>query len=386
MGKVGLSIWTRRTFFFVLSIVVLITLAVGGYILHVKRMEKLQESHSPTQYPWALRTATVQIRDLSSGFPILATLSSQTEVMITPQLSGTIIEMGPREGQKVKKQKLLVRLDTQELKNQLAALKARNQAAKDQVALQEKEAKRKKALLDKGYATQEAVDRVETALQTAKQSVNQLQNEIKALKTRLEYGIIRSPVSGVIAARLQEPGNLATPGKPIYRITASTGAKIKITVPQTVAEQLTIGSEIVLSHGEHTISIKITRIFPALDALSMGSAEADLDQIPFGMPSGAKVSGRVILNRLINAKVLPRTAIILSPNGKIGTIFRIIADKDEKLGQMKKVEVKILTSGKEGVAVEGDLSKGDIVVVAQENELLKLKDGDQVLSNSEKEW
>jgi len=382
MGDVGLSVWTRKTVLTALSVAVLATLAVGGYALHTRRIEALQASPSPAQYPWALRTARVQIRDLALGFPVLATLSSQTEVVITPQLSATIREMGPREGQQVEKQQLLVRLDTQELEDHLAALKAQRQSAKDEVALQEKEDKRKEALLGKGYATQETVDRVQAALKTAKQSVNQLQNEIEALKTRLEYGVIRSPVSGVIAARLQEPGNLAAPGQPIYRITASAGAKIKITVPQTVAEQLTSGSEIVLSHGEQTRTIKVTRIFPALDALSMGSAEADLNQIPFGLPSGARVSGRVILDRWIDAKVLPRTALILSPDGRRGTIFRVIAGKDGAPGQVEKVEVQILASGSEGVAVKGDLSEGDIVVIAQENELLKLKDGDRVLPES----
>jgi len=236
----------------------------------------------------------------------------------------------------------------------------------------------------KGYVSQEGIDQERTSMLTETQSVKQLHEEISALATRLKYGTILSPVDGVLSERLQEPGDLAAPGKPIYRITAATGAKLRITVPQAVAEQLRNGSEIEISHGGQQRSVRLTRVIPALDALSMGSAEADLDQIPFALPSGSRLPGRVILKRWRGAKLVPRTTLILAPDGKHATAFRIIATKRGEPARLRKLELAIVASGREGVAIDGALSAGDRLALAQENQLLKLKDGDPVLPEPER--
>lgn len=369
----------KKLAFTALAAVVLAALAAGGYALHAKRIAALQRVAPPTQYPWALRTAKVVRRDLTSGFPVLATLSSRTENVIFPQISGVILKLGPREGQAVKRGELLVKIDTRELANQLAALKASLQSAKDEEAFQRKELRREETLLRRGYATQEDVDRLQTAVRTARQAVNRIQGEIDALRTKIAYGTIVSPTDGVIAARLQEPGDLASPGRPIYRITALGGAKVAITVPQNVAARLHVGSEIVLRYGEARQTVAITRVFPALDALSMGRAEADLDRIPFGLPSGARVPGRVILDKKLGALVVPVSAVAFAPSGDSGVLFKVVSKGDGAVPVLRKVAAKIVGRGREGVAVKGAVAAGDQVVVAQENTLLKLKDGDAVL-------
>ena len=379
------SVWVRRALLAGLSALVLAALGAGGFALHERRLQALKTVPTPEKYPWALRTATIKRHDLTVGFPVLATLSSQAEIAIIPQISGLIRKMGPREGEPVNKGQLLLELDTQELSNQLAALQASQQAARDEASLQQKELRRREILLLKGFATPQVVDQLRTALQTAKQRVNQLQGEIEALKTRLKYGIINSPVDGIIAARLQEPGDLAAPGNAVYRITAATGAKIKVTVPQEVAARLHVGSEIVLRHGDQSLTVGVSRIFPSLDALSMGNAEADLFNIPFGLPSGARVPGRVILDRWPGALVVPRAGIVLAPDGKTGTVFRVGPAPDGKPRRLERIQVTIVASGREGVSVSGAVSAGDEIAIAQETELLKLRNGDAVLTEDGRE-
>ena len=374
---------SRRALIGAIFIVAVAALAYGGYRLHDTRVAALDEVPAAAQFPWALRTTPVEQRDLTRGFPVLATLSSQAEVAITPQISGVIRQMGPYEGEVVKTGALLVQLDITELDNQLASLKASQQAARDTAALSQSDLARQEKLLKDGFATQAAVDTLCTALQTATQRVNQLHAEIEALKTRISYGTILAPMDGVISARLQEPGDLAAPGRAIYRITAATGAKIRITVPQAVAVQLHKGSEVRLDNGDENVTVTVSRIFPALDALSMGTAEADLKAIPFDLPSGARLPGRVILDRLTGVFVVPRTALILSPDGETGTMFKVLNKDGADLSRLQKVTVKIVASGREGVAVSGDIGTGDRVAIGREDELLKLKDGDQVLPEPE---
>lgn len=364
--------------FWGLTIVVLAGLALGGFALHTQRLAALADTPPPERFPWALRTAVVAKSDLTDGFPVLATLKSRSEIAIIPQISGAILEMGPREGQPVAKGDMLVRIDTREMENELAALLASRRAAAEQVSLSSKELERQEKLLTKGFAPQERVDTLRTALETNRQKVNQLTAQIEALKTRLEYGIILAPGDGVISARLQEPGDLAAPGRPIYRMTSAAGAEMRITVPQAIAEQLRTGSEVRLDHGSDHETVAISRIFPALDALSMGSAEADLDSIPFGLSSGARVPGRVVLKKWDGVFVVPRTALVLGADGRKATVFRIAPGKGDGLARVERVAVSILGSGREGIAIQGPVAAGDRVAIAQETDLLRLKDGDPV--------
>ena len=342
---------SRRALIGAIFIVAVAALAYGGYRLHAKRVAALEEVPAAAQFPWAMRTTTVKKRDLTVGFPVLATLRSQAEAAITPQISGVIRQIGPQEGDAVKKGALLVQIDVEELNAQLSALKASLQAAEDTAALRKSDLARQEALFKKGFATQETVDTLRTALQTAEQKVNQLDAQIDALKTRIRYGTILAPMDGVIAARLQEPGELATPGRAIFRITAATGAKIRITVPQAVAAQLHKGSEVRLDHGDEHVSVAVSRIFPSLNELGVF--------------------------------VVPRTALILSPDGESGTMFKVLGTDGADLSRLQRVTVKIVASGREGVAVSGDIGTGDRVVVGREDDLLRLKDGDEVLPEPE---
>jgi len=57
-------------------------------------------------------------------------------------------------------------------------------------------------------------------------------------------------------------------------------------------------------------------------------------------------------------------------------LFAIIKGKDGY--RLHVVPVQVILTGRRKVAVTGDLSEGDRVVVAHESVLLQLRDGDQV--------
>ena len=238
-------------------------------------------------------------------------------------------------------------------------------------------------MLKKGFAAQDLVDRLSAQLDASRQRVKQLRGQIEALKTRLAYGTILSPVDGVIAARLQEVGDLASPGRPLYRITAEGGVKISVSVPQHVLEKLQPGSKIVLTQDDRQQTVRVTRIFPDLDALSLGTVEADVDRMPFRLPSGARIPGRVIMAEYPGSLVVPLAAVAFSPDDRRGVVFKLQRKDGENGYVLKRVPVQIAARGHEGVGVKGDLQPGDKVVTAKESILLSLRDNDPVVPEPE---
>lgn len=361
-------------------IVVSAAIVLLAIILLVKH--RIQEIHNippQTLLPWALETTPVIEGVVTSGFPVLATVTTKGEITITAQTSGTIFKMGPREGVAVKKGAFLASIDTREIREQKASLQAKLEAAKADAKRQEDELTREEKLFDEGGSSATSLEGHRTATVAAKQNVTALKRQIAALEVREQYGKVTAPEDGVIAARLREPGDVCMPGHPIYRMTVSKGARVRVQLPQTVIEQIEPGAELELHHGSDTMTVTLSRVYPSLDAHALGAAEADLEVTPFGVPSGARVSGRVILQKRARALVVPPDALLSGADRTKAKVFKVV--KANSKSTLKGVPVLVDLRGGSGVAVAGNLRPGDKVVVAHESMLVKLQNGDVVQSS-----
>ncbi|HFQ90304.1 MAG TPA: efflux RND transporter periplasmic adaptor subunit [Desulfobulbus sp.] len=359
-----------------IPLLILVVLVIGGIVLHKKRAAQIARVPRQAIAPWALHVATVSDRPVDSGFPALARVSTREEITLTARISGRIQEMGPREGVRVRKGALLVRIDTREIEDRIHALQAQRVAARAEANRARDELAREKKLLQDGGSSRSAVEARRTAFVTASQKARSLEHEINSLEVQKGYGVIRSPANGVIARRLAEPGDLAVPGRPIYRITSSSGALVRVELPQAILHQVRPGTPIILYHNGQTVSLPVDRIFPTLDARALGFVEADLDAIPFDLLSGSRVACRVVLRQVRDAVRIPYGSLLCGRDRQHCRVARVV--QQEQGHRLEMVPVTVGLRGHKGIAVRGDLHAGDRVVVAHQSILLRLKDGDPV--------
>ncbi len=340
-----------------------------------------QVRHIPRQNlaPWALNSAVVKTGRVTRGFPVLATVTTKGEVTITGQISGTVLKMGPREGVAVKAGEFLAAIDAREIEDNIAGLQAKLAAAKAEYVRHKNELAREEKLFAEGGSSETALETHRTAAVAAQNNARALERQISALKVRAGYGKVVAPADGVIAARLREPGDVCLPGHPLYRMTVSKGARVRVKLPQSIIEQISPGASLELQHGNETLAVKLNRIYPSVDALALGAAEADLATPPFGLASGARVTGRVILAERTQALQVPPDTIITGEETHESKVFKIIRKDGDDFLEVVPVSLELV--GKNSVAVAGELAAGDRVVVAHESVLLKLQDGDPVVVN-----
>ncbi|HGY92563.1 MAG TPA: efflux RND transporter periplasmic adaptor subunit [Planctomycetes bacterium] len=358
-----------------------IVAAVGGAVVAAKKIKKQKMAEvaslpRPEAHPWAVRVATVKRADIVESYPALARVTSLATSQVSGQISGTILEMGPREGVSVKAGDLLARIDTREIDDQIRALKADLEAAKADAAHAQNEWERENHLLEVGGSTASRVEAMRTAAVAAQKKVESLRKRISALEVRKGYALVRAPADGVIAKRLAEPGDICMPGHPLYSITQSQGARVSVRLPQDVLAQVVPGGTIVLTDGKHRLEAAITRIHPALDARAMGTVEADLPESPFGLPSDARVRAAVILDRIEGALVAPELAFLHQGEQDHDVVYRVEGDDDDL--HVKVTHVLIRLKSPEGVAFEGVAKEGDRLVVGHLSDLARLVDGDPV--------
>ncbi|HHD64526.1 MAG TPA: efflux RND transporter periplasmic adaptor subunit [Desulfobulbaceae bacterium] len=371
---------TRKKFltYLILFLVVLIP-ATGAVILHKRRA--LQVAHVPkeTLAPWALHVATVTDEPVTSGFPALAKIASRQPVTIMARITGRILEMGPREGVAVKKGDLLVRIDTSEIEKKIHSLQAQLIAARAEATRTGHELVREEKLFKDGGSSASAVDARRTAAVAAKQKVASLEHQTGSLEVEKEYGVIKSPVNGIIAARLAEPGDMCVPGHPLNRITAAGGALVRVELPQSILHQVRPGAPVVLSFGDQRMTVQVSRIFPSVDARAFGFVEADVDAIPFDLPSGSRIDARIILRRVTDGFRVSYGSLLCGEGDAQCRVFTIVQeDKKKTKNSLKMVDVQVRLRGHDAIAVTGALKVGDRVVIAHESVLLQLHDGDAV--------
>ena len=359
-----------------IPLLIVVLLVGGGIMLHKKRAAKLAHVPREEVAPWALHVAVVSDAPVDSGFPALARVSTREEVTIMARISGRILEMGPREGVRVTKGSLLVRIDTREIADKIRSLKAQLIAARAETTRTRDELERERKLLKDGGSSKSAVESRRTAAVAADQRVKSLEHEINSLKVQKGYGVINSPADGIIASRLAEPGDMAVPGRPLYKITSSAGALVQVELPQAILHEVRPGTPMVLYHNGQEVTVPVNRVFPTVDARALGFVEADLDTIPFDLPSGSRTACRVILKQTKDAIRVPYGSLLCGGDQTKCRVARV--KEQEKKHIIDMVPVTVQLRGHEGIAVTGELQAGELVVVAHQSVLLQLADGDPV--------
>ena len=365
----------KKILLYLIAILIIVVLVGGGLMLHRQRQQALSHAEPPAATPWAVRTATVTRARATRGFPALALVKGAREVGIAPRLGGIILEMGPREGQTVSAGEVLARIDTRELEDKLASLEAQRAAAAADAARKARDVQRSEELLKTKSIGESTVDQQRAAARAARDQVHSLDKQIAAERTRLDYARITAPFSGVIAARLADPGDLAAVGKPIYRLVATDSGRLEVRLPAEVLAKVRPGTEVVISQGKQVLSLHTDRVFPNLDERSLGRLEIDVPELPFGTVPGALLRARVITEARADALLVPADALVPSDDPGHGHVLRL---SDEQPPRIQSVAVAIALHAAEGIAVEGNLTPGDRLVVAHETTLLRLRDGDPV--------
>jgi len=358
-------------------VIPLIIVVVTAALLH-SHLKKIDDSPVMPNAPWALATDVISSGHENSGFPALGKVQSATVVRIIPQISGSVLQTGPRDGGMVNKGDLIVLLDTRELEAEAESLKARISSAQAVENNSRKELQREQRLFEEGGSSNSSVEHYKTTFQTSQANVRSLKKQLESLQVKISYGTIKAPISGRVAERLVETGDTVFPGKPVYSLTANDGGRVIVPIPPDTMTHISAGSKVELSLGNQRRVVSVTRINPSLDALSMGSLEIDLPQRPFNLPNDAPIAARVITERAGPGLSVSINALRPAGDSLKRTLFRVIEDDPPHI---RLTPVLIQLCGEDRCIVSGDLKEGDRVVTAHGSVLLQLHDKDQILDS-----
>jgi len=211
--------------------------------------------------PYEIERGTVVAEVMGTG-----TLEARIETTISPKISGRVVELLVDQGQRVTQDDLLVRLDDEELQQQVAIAVANVDAAsaaierlktdKERAIAVYRQAKksydRVQSLIEKNAASRDDADKAiealavsESGLARAEAGIAEGQKEwIAAEQTsqyhsaRLKDTEIRAPFDGLVVKRIREPGDVVVPGSSILTLISTDELWIRAWVDETEMSRL----------------------------------------------------------------------------------------------------------------------------------------------------
>ncbi|MBU6298952.1 MAG: hypothetical protein KJS68_11980, partial [Alphaproteobacteria bacterium] len=157
----------------------------GGLALHFYRLHQADDSPPPEMTPWALQTAPVERGSVAGSIQSIAVIDAPQVITLSPQVQGTVVNVGPRAGVAVKRGVLLVRIDARTFESNLSALRQQYRAAEAQADYAEKQQARFDSLLAQNAISQSQVDQARSAAKSARAQAHALADQIATQRVNL---------------------------------------------------------------------------------------------------------------------------------------------------------------------------------------------------------
>jgi len=258
-----------------------------------------------------VEVVTVENRPVFLQQTVSGTLEAITKIRLYNEESGRITELPYHEGDFVKKGTLLVQLDNEILKTDVAKATASKEQAKVDLS-------RVTKLLPKKVATEEEVARAKTVLDLA------IAEEKRQL-IRLKQTSIRAPIDGVITERLYEPGDLLAQQSHILTIIDPSTLQLNATIAERWIPLIQRDQPVKMSIdalGDTKFDARILRIHPTINASThKGVIELILNPVPEGAREGQFARAEIDL-KATERLVIPVHTILYEPEGAY--VYRII--------------------------------------------------------------
>lgn len=285
----------------------------------------------PKETKTSYETMTVNEQDITVPLKFSAKLKGQSDVTISPQVSGQLMRICVTEGQRVNKGQTLFVIDSRNAQHEVEAARANLQAAQANLSAAQAQAnsaklefESNKNLFEKKIVSsymlensRNSYNQALAAISQAKASVTQAQSAVNRARVNLGFCTITAPVTGVIGEILVRTGDQVSPATNLTILSGNTKMDAEFSVTEALIEAS-------VSHGL-TQDDKMKHI-------------ADLPDVTFVMKNGTEYphKGRITsLTGVVDAATgsLGAKASFPNPDGHLfsgiqGTVVLPIAQKD----------------------------------------------------------
>lgn len=383
---------------------------------------------TPTEQLSTARPLTVSVMKLTPITSYQVTRYYTGEVVATRRTdlgferAGKVIDVFFDRGQVVEKGAIIARLDTQNLKAQLAQLEAQRlralaqleelrngprreviATARSQVSdlenrlrLENLRSQRRESLYSEGAISKEQFEEVslnrdalsdrlaaaqsqlaEVVNGTRQEQINaqvatvaQIAASIQDLEITIAKSNLTAPFRGVIGERNLDEGSVVQAGQAIVRLVESANPEVEIGVPSQVSSSLSVGSNQIVEISDRPYNAQVIAIKPETSPQSRSStvilklkaAKSNNQPANLAKPKSGEIARlKIVQTEETQGFWLPTTALTRGERG-LWSCFAIASDSDNY--RVARRDVEVLHTDGDRVLVRGTISAEEEVVSA----------------------
>ncbi|HTY04149.1 MAG TPA: efflux RND transporter periplasmic adaptor subunit [Rhodocyclaceae bacterium] len=297
----------------------------------------------PAAQAQTLPTVTLQVRDVGLTYPAEAVVEAVRQATVAAQVQGRVVDMRVDAGQRVAKGDLLMRIDARESAETAAGAEAQLIQAKANF-------ERTKNLYAQKFVSSAALDKAEADYKAAAAVAG-------ASGATVSHAAVTAPISGIVAQRLTELGEMAAPGKPLVTIYDPKGLRVLANIPQYKLAEVKKGMKARLEFPETGQWIDAVRveILPTEDARShTATARLYLPDNVQGVIPGMAARAHFLVGSGNKLTVPPKAVL---RRGEVTGVYIVDAQNVPRLRQVRLGEM--LGNGE--LEVLAGLANGDKV-------------------------
>lgn len=333
----------------------------GGFLLLL--MSSVTACEKPTPPESVVRPALVMTVSQAASQQSITVVGEVQPRYTSDQgfrVNGKIIKRYVEVGDSVKKGQLIARLDAVDANLNVKANSAAIEAADANVALATSELKRQQKLLEKHFISPAALERYQTAYDTAVARLAQVKAQKAVTQNQSSYTRLLADRDGIVNYINAEPGQVVNAGQVVTSIIATASLEVHIAVAEASIGQIKLkqAARVKLwSQKEEIYQAKVREIAPVADPVT-GTYKVKLtllkpdEKVKMGMTATVGFAMDHAENILIPS------AAVIQKDGQ--TIVWALQD-DEKV---KALPVTVAAYHEKGAVIASGLTVGQKIVIA----------------------
>ena len=333
----------------------------------------------------------VQRGTLSQSLSYNGDIKAESEVKVFSRIPDRIVELCVDVGSRVRAGDLLARIEASTLEQAVHQAEAGLAASRVQEANLRVDYERAQRLLKENALSQQQFDAIKTQAEAMHAQVEQAQAALEAAKSMYGDARVTAPISGIIATRTLEEGDMAGPSVPLVTIVQMARVKMTFDATDTDLRWLSLGQTATIrvrSYPDQAFAGRVTKISPVLDpATRMAAVEVIIDNRKHLLKPGMFASVEVLTGAIDSVITVPRHAAIE---------HTVTVNRDGSEEVVKDFSVFVITNGAaeqrtlniqyadhRALAVSSGLAVGEQVVTLGQK---SLRNGTRVVIVREEEW
>ncbi len=302
----------------------------------------------------------VEPTTLTSGPVVSGTLTPERRAQVRAQVSGPIVSTSAETGEQVREGQVMARIDDTAIRDSYLSARAQVASAQQAATTAQRNLERSQRLEQAGAIAEADLEAARTQAAAAESQLADARSRLALAKKQLDQTVIRAPMTGVVADRSVDAGDVVQVGGALFTVVDPTSMRLDASVPAQALSGLSVGQTVsfeVRGYEGRSFQGRIRRIAPVADpatrqvdiVVSLPNTEGDL-------VGGLFAEGRV-QTQSATGLAIPESA--LTGTGGPPAVMRLENGTADRV----PVQLGLRDARREMVIVTAGVSAGDTLLL-----------------------